>query len=153
MRRLLVLSLLLGAGVLAACTPQQTAAHYGIPIEHVTPALQQGAWNQYVLTLDQVRHGNPWLICIRTQESDRDDANHNGLHDGGYGADTGGYFGAYQYLPGTWNSAATHTGRPWLAGLLPTQVTDFEQDAVTLDYARLTGGQPWAGDLGKCGRP
>lgn len=153
MRRVLVLSLLLGCGVFAACTPQQTASHFGVSTGQVTPAMQHDAWAYYQLTVDQIRHENPWLVCIRTIESDRDDANHNGLHDGGYGSDGNGYFGAYQFLPGTWDSAANATGRPWLAGHLPTQATDFEQDAVTLDYARMTNGSPWAGDLAKCGRP
>lgn len=95
------------------------------------------------LGFNEVRHDNAWLACVRNRES-----------QGQYDINTGnGYYGAYQYLGSTWNSAAVATGHPELADGRPDLHWPSEQDAVTLDYARMTGGSPWAGDLSYCGRP
>jgi hypothetical protein len=110
---------------LAACTPQEVALFVGI---------------------HQATHSDGWLACVRSRESDT---------AGGYQAVSPGgrYTGAYQYDATTWNSAARATGHPDLADGRAANHTPAEQDAVTLAYARATRGQPWAGDLGACGRP
>jgi hypothetical protein len=121
-RLLSAVSLCVALGLCAGCTPSEVAQWLGV---------------------NEARHENGWLSCVRERES-----------HGTYDINTGnGYYGAYQYLPGTWNSAARATGHPELADGRPDLHSPSEQDAVTLGYAQQTGGSPWAGDLRYCGRP
>lgn len=112
-------------GSVTACTPDEL-----------------GLWYSAHLSV----HNQPWLVCIRSVESDT---------AGGYSAIGGGgkYRGAYQYDATTWNSASVATGRGWLANGDASSATVHDQDVVTWDYARMTNGSPWAGDFGRCGRP
>jgi hypothetical protein len=77
-----------------------------------------------------------YLACVRQHES-----------GGRYNINTGnGYYGAYQFLPGTWNSAARNAGRSDLVGVLPSNASPSDQDAVAQALYASQGRQPWAGN-------
>jgi transposase-like protein len=96
------------------------------------------------------QHAHPALICIRRRESDRGDANHNGLHDAGYGAynPAGPYLGAYQFLQSTWNGTANRAGRPELIGVPPNQASVYDQDDMAWSLFQRSGSGPWGGTCG-----
>lgn len=76
-----------------------------------------------------------WAACTREHES-----------GGDYGIATGnGYFGAYQFVPSTWDSTAADAGRPDLVGVLPSNASPADQDAMAL---HLYGGGAGAGHWG-----
>ncbi|PID33466.1 hypothetical protein CR969_00615 [Candidatus Saccharibacteria bacterium] len=73
---------------------------------------------------------NEWLLALRTCET-----------HGNYKANTGnGYYGAYQFLPSTWNAIAKRTGRNDLVGILPHQANPADQDAMVIANANATSG-------------
>ncbi len=96
------------------------------------------------------QHAHPALICIRKRESDRNDRNGNGLHDGGYGAynPAGPYLGAYQFLQSTWNGTANHAGRPELIGVPPNTASVYDQDDMAWALFQRSGSGPWGGTCG-----
>jgi hypothetical protein len=86
----------------------------------------------------QAGHAGPggYLACVRQHES-----------GGRYNINTGnGYYGAYQFLPSTWNATAKRAGRPDLVGVLPSNASPADQDAMALALYQTNGRQPWAGD-------
>lgn len=90
-------------------------------------------------------HAQPFLVCVRTHESDRSDANGNGLHDGGYQAyNPSGAAGAYQFMPGTWNSVVNAMGHPDWSGD-PRSFSEDIQDQVAWWTYVNEGPSPWAG--------
>ncbi len=129
MRRLIAPLLL--AFVLAGCIPAPPAWDPGPP------------WDAQIDTI--VRHTDGFLICIRRHESDRNDANHNGLHDAGYQAANprSQARGAYQFLPGTWDSQARAIGRADLVGRW-ADAWIIDQDLVAWTLSQGTHS-PWAG--------
>jgi hypothetical protein len=94
--------------------------------------------------LPQVRQTAPVLVCIRSHES----ANLPNPW-AAYNAD-GPYYGAYQWLQSSWNSAAAAVGRPDLVGLAPIEpgVSRWDQDEVTLAYHDMVGDGPWGNRCG-----
>ncbi len=67
----------------------------------------------------------------------------------GYGTATGnGYYGAYQFLPSTWDSIASQSGRPDLVGVPPHLASPADQDAM----ARALYARSGAGQWPVCGR-
>jgi hypothetical protein len=84
---------------LSGCSIGETALFISKAPEKVTFDDQVAA----TLAWREVVHYNPTLLCIRAHES-----GYGGYpYNAGYGYATGnGYYGAYQYLPGTWNAAA-----------------------------------------------
>lgn len=54
-----------------------------------------------------------------------------------------GYYGAYQFGIGTWNSTAQAAGRTDLVGIRPDQATSNDQDAMAVKLHSLRGFQPW----------
>jgi hypothetical protein len=81
-------------------------------------------------------HDEPFLVCTRGRES-----------NGNYGAvsSNGLYYGAYQFLPTTWNSVASHAGRLDLVGVLPSQGSEHDQDEMAWDLYQWQGNAPWGG--------
>jgi hypothetical protein len=76
-----------------------------------------------------------FLACTRSRES-------NGI----YNINTGnGYYGAYQFLPSTWNATAEHAGRSDLVGMLPSDVSPADQDAMAQHLYAWQGNSPWGG--------
>jgi Transglycosylase-like domain len=81
-------------------------------------------------------HNDPFLVCTRARES-----------GGRYGAvNPGGpFYGAYQFLQGTWDVAASHAGRPELIGVQPSRASAFDQDEVAWSLYQWRGNGPWNG--------
>ena len=79
------------------------------------------------------------LVCIREHES----ANLPNPW-AAYNPD-GPYYGAYQWLQSSWDTAVVAVGRPELVGRHPIEpdVGRTDQDAVTLAYHRQVGDGPW----------
>ena len=89
-------------------------------------------------------HGDPFLVCTRAHESDRDDVNGNGLHDAGYATNTGnGYYGAYQFLQSTWDKTAEHADWPALIGVRPNTASVDHQDMMAWALYEWYGKSPW----------
>jgi hypothetical protein len=77
-----------------------------------------------------------YLACVRQHES-----------GGRYNINTGnGYYGAYQFLPRTWNATAQRAGRSDLVGVLPSNASPADQDAMAQALYSSNGRQPWAGN-------
>lgn len=71
-----------------------------------------------------------WLLALRTCET-----------GGNYARNSGnGYYGAYQFLPSTWNSIASKTGRSELVGVLPSSASPADQDAMVIANTNMTAG-------------
>jgi Transglycosylase-like domain len=81
-------------------------------------------------------HNDPFLVCTRARES-----------GGRYGAvNPGGpFYGAYQFLQGTWDVASSHAGRPELIGVQPSRASAFDQDEVAWSLYQWRGNGPWNG--------
>jgi hypothetical protein len=79
-----------------------------------------------------------FLSCVRQRESGGDYSIHN---EGGSGAS-----GAYQMMPGTWNSIAASAGRPDLVGVDPAAASVSDQDAMAAALYAQEGASPWNGD-------
>jgi peptidoglycan endopeptidase LytE len=81
-------------------------------------------------------HNEPFLVCTRGRES-----------NGNYGvvSSNGLYHGAYQFLPTTWNSVASHAGRLDLIGVLPSHASPNDQDEMAWSLYQWQGNAPWGG--------
>jgi muramidase (phage lysozyme) len=78
-----------------------------------------------------------FLACVRQRESG---GNYGVYNEGGSGA-----AGAYQFLPGTWNSIAASSGRGDLVGVSPAQAAPADQDAMAQALYAQQGAAPWGG--------
>ncbi len=78
-----------------------------------------------------------FLSCVRNRESG---GNYGVYNSGGSGA-----AGAYQFMPGTWNSIAASSGRSDLVGLDPAQAAPVDQDAMAQALYAQQGAAPWGG--------
>jgi len=78
-----------------------------------------------------------FLACVRNRESG---GNYGIYNSGGSGA-----AGAYQFMPGTWNSIAASTGRGDLVGVDPAQASPADQDAMAQALYAQQGAGPWGG--------
>jgi len=81
-------------------------------------------------------HDEPFLVCTRRIES-----------GGNYAivSADGVYYGAYQFLPSTWNATASHAGRLDLIGVLPSQASAYDQDELAWALYQWQGNGPWGG--------
>lgn len=71
-----------------------------------------------------------WLATLRGCEA-----------GGNYQTNSGnGYYGAYQFSPGTWRSIASKVGRPDLAGIMPNQASPADQDFMIIQNTKLSRG-------------
>jgi hypothetical protein len=84
--------------------------------------------------------GGDFLSCVRNRESG---GNYGIYNSGGSGA-----AGAYQFLPGTWNSIAASVGRSDLVGVDPAQASPADQDAMAAALYAQQGSAPWGGYCG-----
>jgi hypothetical protein len=80
-------------------------------------------------------HSNPFLVCTRVRES-------AGHYDA---VSPSGYYGAYQFLPSTWDSTAMHSGRRDLVGEVPSRASPFDQDETAWALYQWQGKSPWGG--------
>jgi hypothetical protein len=80
-------------------------------------------------------HDDPFLVCTRARES-----------AGQYGVvSPSGYYGAYQFLPSTWDTTAMHAGRADLVGVLPSHAGEYDQDEMAWTLYQWQGKSPWGG--------
>jgi hypothetical protein len=81
-------------------------------------------------------HNEPFLVCTRARESSDN-----------YGAvsASGMYYGAYQFLPTTWDVTAAHAGRLDLVGVLPSVAPAYDQDELAWALYLWQGNSPWGG--------
>lgn len=145
MRRLV--AVLAAMIVIAACTPSQVATimHHDHPTkgdvqiaEAFNRAQKPADSGAQFLRAAAALHNDPFLVCTRGHESDT---------AGGYRAynPDGPYFGAYQFLQGTWNRSAAHAGFPQLVGVNILNVPGFYQDSVAIGLYHWQGKSPWGG--------
>lgn len=83
--------------------------------------------------------GGNVLDCIKHRES-----------RGQYGVVNGssGAAGAYQFMPGTWNTTARSAGRTDLVGVNPANASPADQDAMAHQLLATQGLGPWGGGCG-----
>jgi hypothetical protein len=80
-------------------------------------------------------HDDPFLVCTRMRESTNR-----------YTAvSPSGYYGAYQFLPSTWDVTAIRAGRRDLIGVLPTRASEYDQDQMAWTLYLWQGNTPWGG--------
>ena len=81
-------------------------------------------------------HNDPFLVCTRQIES-----------GGDYSivSSSGLYYGAYQFLPSTWNAVAAHAGRTISIGVLPSRASAYDQDEMAWVLYQWQGNGPWGG--------
>ena len=80
--------------------------------------------------------GNSFLACVRQRESR---GNYSVVNP------SGPYYGAYQFLSSTWNVTAQHAGRLDLVGVLPSNASPADQDAMASHLYQWQGSGPWGG--------
>ena len=78
-----------------------------------------------------------FLSCVRQRESHGDYTIHN--------TQGSGASGAYQFMPGTWNSLADTIGRSDLVGVDPAAASPGDQDAMAAELYAQQGARPWGG--------
>jgi hypothetical protein len=80
--------------------------------------------------------GDAFLACVRQRESR---GNYTVVNP------SGPYYGAYQFLSSTWNVTARHAGRLDLVGVLPSNASPADQDAMAWHLYQWQGSGPWGG--------
>jgi hypothetical protein len=80
--------------------------------------------------------GNEFLSCVKQRESR---GNYSVVNP------AGPWYGAYQFLASTWNVTAQHAGRLDLVGVIPSQASPADQDAMALALYQWQGTGPWGG--------
>jgi hypothetical protein len=80
--------------------------------------------------------GGSFLACVRQRES-----------GGNYGVinPRGPWYGAYQFSASTWNVTAQHAGRMDLVGVIPSNASPADQDAMAAHLYQWQGSGPWGG--------
>ena len=79
---------------------------------------------------------NGFLACVRQRESR---GNYSVVNP------AGPWYGAYQFLASTWNVTAQHAGRLDLVGVIPSQASPGDQDAMAMALYQWQGAGPWGG--------
>jgi len=100
-------------------------------------AAEAGASRQESGSVSSNSNPGDFLSCVRNRESG---GNYGIYNSGGSGA-----AGAYQFLPGTWNSIAASSGRGDLVGVDPAQASPADQDAMAQALYAQQGSAPWGG--------
>jgi len=78
-----------------------------------------------------------FLDCVKQRESRGDYTVHN--------TQGSGASGAYQFLPSTWDSIASSSGRSDLVGMDPAAASPGDQDAMAAELYAQQGNAPWGG--------
>ncbi len=113
------------AATYVAPTTTTTAAPVYVPPPPPAPAPPVGDQSEWA-----------FLACVKQRES-----------GGNYSivSSNGLWHGAYQFAISSWNATAQHAGRPDLVGVLPSQASPADQDAMALALYRWQGKAPWGG--------
>lgn len=94
-------------------------------LEPVTEVVTIGAKNRYSGSV------NEWLAALRSCESP----------GAGYVTNTGnGFYGAYQFMIGTWDSVASKVGRQDLVGVRPNVASPADQDFMIITNTNMSSG-------------
>lgn len=78
-----------------------------------------------------------FLSCVKERESGGDYTVYNNQGSGASGA--------YQFMPGTWNSIAGSVGRDDLVGIDPAAASPADQDTMAAVLYDQRGAGPWGG--------
>jgi len=130
----------LAVAVRTESTPTPTAAPTGSDLASVSPPTEIATVPVAVTAPTQSavspHHNEPFLVCTRARES-----------SGNYAAvsASGMYYGAYQFLPTTWNVTAAHAGRLDLVGVTPSAAAPYDQDELAWALYLWQGSGPWGG--------
>ena len=110
-----------------------------IAFREAQDAAQAAAPARQAVSSSVSSNSNPgdFLSCVRNRES--------GGNYGIYNAGGSGAAGAYQFMPGTWNSIAASAGRSDLVGVDPAQAAPGDQDAMAQALYSQQGAGPWGG--------
>ncbi len=95
---------------------------------------------QVVRSAPSTSSGGGTLECIKQRESGGD--------YGVYNSQGSGAAGAYQFMPGTWNSLAGSIGRSDLVGVSPAAASPADQDMMAAALLQQQGLAPWGGSCG-----
>jgi hypothetical protein len=88
------------------------------------------AYTPPVQATGQSKSLSEWLLALRTCESGAT-----------YTRNTGnGFYGAYQFMPDTWNRIAYKIGRQDLVGVSPDLASPADQDAMIIANTNLSHG-------------
>ncbi len=122
----------------AAAAPPTTAAPSAAPTPTPAPAAapkEPAPPTSYTPTPgEHPQHWDPFLTCTRTVESG---ANYQAYNP------AGPWYGAYQFLQSTWDSAANHANRLELVGLDPRIASEYDQDDMAWVLYQWQGKGPW----------
>ena len=119
-----------------ATTAAPTASQPTVPTETPAPDTQSVEAVPPAHAAVSPHHDDPFLACTRDRESS---GNYAAVSSNGY------YYGAYQFLPTTWNSVASHAGRLDLVGVLPSHAAAYDQDEMAWALYTWQGNAPWGG--------
>ena len=108
-----------------------------IAADQAAAEAQAAASRQLASSVSSSSNPGDFLSCVRNRESG---GNYGVYNSGGSGA-----AGAYQFMPGTWNSIAASSGRPDLVGVDPAQASPADQDAMAQALYAQQGAAPWGG--------
>lgn len=114
--------------IVAPATAAPTRPVPAAPSRRTTPPQPRGRMSPH--------HNEPFLVCTRGIESR---GNYQVVSPDGV------YYGAYQFLPSTWNATAEHAGRMDLVGVVPSNASPYDQDEMAWVLYTWQGNSPWGG--------
>lgn len=123
----------------ATQSPRPSTRRAPAPIASIAPAPQSSSGSGSGSgsgTGTGTGNGDPFLACVRERESH---GNYSVVNP------SGPYYGAYQFLASTWNVTARHAGRLDLVGVLPSNASPADQDAMAWHLYQWQGSGPWGG--------
>ena len=116
------------------------AAEAEAEAEAAARAAAAASARQVVRSAPSTSSGGGVLECIKQRESGGD--------YGVYNSQGSGAAGAYQFMPGTWNSLAGSIGRSDLVGVSPAAASPADQDMMAAALLQQQGLAPWGGSCG-----
>jgi hypothetical protein len=116
------------------------AAEAAAEAEAAARAAAAASSRQVVRSAPSTSSGGGVLECIKARESGGDYTVYNSQGSGAAGA--------YQFMPGTWNSLAGSIGRSDLVGVSPAAASPADQDMMAAALLQQQGLAPWGGSCG-----
>jgi len=118
----------------------EAAAAAAAEAEAAARAAAAASARQVVRSAPSTSSGGGTLECIKQRESGGDYTVYNSQGSGAAGA--------YQFMPGTWNSLAGSIGRSDLVGISPAAASPADQDMMAAALLQQQGLAPWGGYCG-----